>query len=87
MAATRINKIFENQKRLRENIKSMENIRTGSLLDRYMNDMDQEESGLIQTRQKIEEGEEAMAAIAQDASKLTLQIGMEAKRIQRRCLL
>ena len=40
--ATRVNKIFENQKRLRENIKSMEHVRTGSLLERYMNDMDKE---------------------------------------------
>ena len=36
----RVKKIFENQTRLRENIKSMEHVRTGSLLERYMNDMD-----------------------------------------------
>jgi len=40
----RVKKIFENQSRLRENIKSMEAVRTGSLLDRYMNDMDKEEN-------------------------------------------
>jgi ubiquitin len=87
MASTRISKIFENQNRLRENIKSMEHIRTGSLLDRYMSDMDKEESELIQTRQKIEEMEEGMAGIAQEASKLMLQITIDAKRIQKRCSL
>jgi ubiquitin len=40
LSTARISKIFENQNRLRENIKSMEHIRTGSLLDRYMSDMD-----------------------------------------------
>merc|ERR1712194_981405 len=73
----RVNKIFENQSRLRENIKSMEAVRTGSLLDRYMNDMDKEENDLIQTRKKIEEAEELIATNAQESSKLTFQISMD----------
>merc|ERR1712129_96423 len=83
----RVNKIFENQSRLRENIKSMEAVRTGSLLDRYMNDMDKEENDLIQTRQRIEEAEEAVAGLSQEATRLTLQITMKAKQVQKRCSL
>merc|ERR1712039_1101678 len=78
----RVKKIFENQERLRENIKSMEHVRTGSLLDRYMNDMDKEESDLIATRKKIEEAEELIATNAQETSKLTFQISMDAKKIK-----
>jgi len=80
----RVKKIFENQERLRENIKSMEHVRTGSLLERYMNDMDKEESDLIQTRAKIEEAEEALAKIDNEASKLKLQIKMKTNAIQKK---
>merc|ERR1711972_215461 len=75
----RIQKIFENQSRLRENIKSLEQVRSGTLLDRYMNDMDKEENELIQTRRRLEEAEEALAKLGQDSSHLTLQISMKAK--------
>eukprot|EP00933_Yihiella_yeosuensis_P007958 TRINITY_DN113185_c0_g1_i1.p1 TRINITY_DN113185_c0_g1~~TRINITY_DN113185_c0_g1_i1.p1 ORF type:complete len:850 (-),score=167.67 TRINITY_DN113185_c0_g1_i1:317-2782(-) len=80
----RVNKIFENQERLRENIRSMENVRTGSLLDRYMSDMDKEENDLIGTRQRIEEAEESMAKKSQEISKLTLQLTLKTKEIQKK---
>ena len=35
----------------------MEHVRTGSLLERYMNDMDKEENDLIETRKRIEASE------------------------------
>jgi hypothetical protein len=79
---SRVKKIFENQSRLRDNIKSMEAVRTGSLLDRYMNDMDKEENDLIETRRRIEEAEETQASLSQGAAKLTLQISMKAKEVQ-----
>merc|ERR1719401_254314 len=82
----RVTKIFENQSRLRDNIKSMEAVRTGSLLDRYMNDMDKEENDLIETRRRIEEAEEAQASLSQEAAKLTLQIAMKAKEVQNHLL-
>merc|ERR1712187_180997 len=87
VANTRVSKIFENQSRLRENIKSMEAVRTGNLLDRYMNDMDKEENDLIGTRQRIEQAEEAIASLSQNISKLTLQISMKAKQVKKRCSL
>lgn len=85
--SSRVAKIFENQHRLRENIRSMENVRTGSLLDRYMNDMDKEENDLIETRQRIEKAEEAMAQKNQEVSRLVLQITMKTKQIQTSCAL
>merc|ERR1711920_322925 len=77
--SSRVQKIFQNQERLRENIKSMEHVRTGTLLDRYMNDMDKEESDLIATRVRIEEIEEQVATLETTACKLSLQISMNAK--------
>jgi len=82
---SRVQKIFENQSRLRENIKSMEHVRTGNLLERYMNDMDQEESDLIQTRSRIEESEEKRAEVEREVARLALQITMTAKSVQKRC--
>jgi hypothetical protein len=82
----RVKKIFENQSRLRDNIKSIEAVRTGSLLDRYMNEMDKEENDLIETRRRIEEAEEVQASLSQEAAKLTLQISMKAKEVQNHSL-
>ncbi|CAK9057916.1 unnamed protein product [Durusdinium trenchii] len=81
---SRVKKIFENQTRLRENIKSMEHVRTGSLLERYMNDMDKEENDLIATRSRIEESEEQVAKMTNDVSRLALQIVMKTKSLQKR---
>lgn len=81
---SRVAKIFENQTRLRENIKSMEHARTGSLLERYMNDMDKEENDLIETRKRIEASEEQNAKLSNDASRLALQIVMKTKALQKR---
>jgi hypothetical protein len=79
----RVKKIFENQARLRDNIKSMENVRTGTLLDRYMSDMDREENDLIGTRQKVEEAEEQIVSKEQAISSHTLRITMKAKQLQK----
>eukprot|EP00929_Paragymnodinium_shiwhaense_P090050 TRINITY_DN5028_c0_g1_i1.p1 TRINITY_DN5028_c0_g1~~TRINITY_DN5028_c0_g1_i1.p1 ORF type:complete len:816 (+),score=223.91 TRINITY_DN5028_c0_g1_i1:72-2519(+) len=81
VCTSRVSKIFENQTRLRENIKSMENVRTGTLLERYMSDMDREENELIDTRKKSEEIDEALAAASQESSKLSLQITMKTKEM------
>merc|ERR1712039_531086 len=79
----RVKKIFENQERLRENIKSMEHVRTGNLLDRYMNDMDKEENDLISTRKRMEEADEQMATLSGEMSSCALQISMETKKLQK----
>merc|ERR1712232_63817 len=85
VCASRVSKIFENQSRLRENIKSMEHVRTGSLLERYMSDMDKEENELIETRKRSEEADEALASMSQETSKLALQITMKSKQLQKLC--
>lgn len=82
---SRIQKIFKNQERLRENITAMENVRTGTLMERYMNDMDKEESDLIETRARIEQAEEEEARMEQARSKLALQITMAAKQMKKTC--
>merc|ERR1712187_1034817 len=50
-----------------------------------INDMDKEESDLIETRKRIEEAEEKIAANAQEAAKISFQMSMDAKKIQKRC--
>lgn len=80
---SRVQKIFENQERLRENIRSMEHVRTGNLLERYMTDMDKEENDLIETRRRIEEAEEEITGKASQSSKLALQITMKTKGLQK----
>eukprot|EP00928_Gymnodinium_smaydae_P089680 TRINITY_DN735_c0_g1_i2.p1 TRINITY_DN735_c0_g1~~TRINITY_DN735_c0_g1_i2.p1 ORF type:complete len:844 (+),score=129.08 TRINITY_DN735_c0_g1_i2:63-2534(+) len=82
--SNRVKKIFENQQRLRENIKSMEHVRTGSLLDRYMSDMDKEENDLINTRRRVDEAEEEVAEKTRAVTKLALDITMKAKHIQQK---
>merc|ERR1712194_710905 len=66
---SRIQKIFKNQERLRENITAMEN----------------EESDLIETRARIEQAEEEEARMEQARSKLALQITMAAKQMKKTC--
>merc|ERR1712176_506760 len=70
----RVEKIFQNQQRLRENIKSMEHVRTGTLLDRYMSDMDKEENDLISTRKRMDQADEQMASLTAEMSSCALQI-------------
>jgi len=48
-----INKIFVNQSRLRENIKSLEKILESDLVKRYLKDLDLQEDDLFETRKKI----------------------------------
>merc|ERR1712107_867346 len=81
--AKRVEKIFQNQQRLRENIKSMEHVRTGTLLDRYMNDMYKEENDLIGTRKRMEEVDEQLASLTTEVSSCALQISMETKALQK----
>ncbi|CAE8606775.1 unnamed protein product [Polarella glacialis] len=84
--ASRVKKIFENQERLRENIRSMEKVSgTSRLLERYMNDMDKEESDLIETRKRIEEAEESIAGKDKESENLVLQVTMKAKQIKKNC--
>mmetsp|Transcript_17860 Transcript_17860/g.27605 ORF Transcript_17860/g.27605 Transcript_17860/m.27605 type:complete len:387 (+) Transcript_17860:555-1715(+) len=49
-----IKEVFTNQSRLRDNIRSMEKLKTCSkLLERYLSDLDKEEDDLLKTREQI----------------------------------
>jgi hypothetical protein len=49
-----ITKIFQNQTRLRENIRSLEKLTQSDLIKRYLKDLDKEEDDLQKTRGQIE---------------------------------
>jgi ubiquitin len=64
-----VEKIYESQKRIRENIKAMEKMPTSTLVQRYMDDLNKEEDDLIATREATEKLEgETMAAIEQQVA-------------------
>jgi len=50
-----ITKIFQNQTRLRENIRSLEKLTQSDLIKRYLKDLDKEEDDLQKTRSLIEQ--------------------------------
>jgi len=47
-----IDKVFQNQNRLRENIKSLEKVTNSELMKRYLNDLNLEEEDLIKARKE-----------------------------------
>lgn len=49
---TYIRKVFENQNRLRENIKSLDKMVESDLMKRYLKDLNHEEDDLIRTTKK-----------------------------------
>jgi len=81
-ASARIREILDDQERIRENIKSMENIRTGNLMDRYFEDLNRGESDLKETRGKIKECEAAIASQEAKTETLALQVSMAAKQLR-----
>jgi len=60
----RIKVIFQNQQRLRENIKSLENMVGSELVKRYLGDLDKEEDDLEKARLSIEKNEAIQATLA-----------------------
>jgi len=82
-----VKEIFGNQARLRDNIKSMENVRTGTTLEQIMNDtaraLQTDEAALKETRDRLKAGEETIAATERQAQQLGLQISMAAKQAKK----
>lgn len=70
-----VEKIYESQKRIRENIKAVEKLSLEDLVKRYANDLNKEEDDLIATREATErlEGEE-MAAIEREVAAIQAAI-------------
>eukprot|EP00405_Crypthecodinium_cohnii_P015378 CAMPEP_0206458374 /NCGR_PEP_ID=MMETSP0324_2-20121206/23532_1 /ASSEMBLY_ACC=CAM_ASM_000836 /TAXON_ID=2866 /ORGANISM="Crypthecodinium cohnii, Strain Seligo" /LENGTH=848 /DNA_ID=CAMNT_0053929701 /DNA_START=48 /DNA_END=2594 /DNA_ORIENTATION=- len=83
----RVKEIFENQARLRENIRSMENIRTGTQLEEYLNDtaraLQNDERMLKETRQLIKGLEDSITKMEREAKQYVLQISMTAKQLNK----
>jgi len=75
-----IKKIFENQSRLRENIKSLEKILDSDLVRRYLKDLDRQEDDLNNTRKKIATLVEEEANINEQIKLLNLDISTITKK-------
>jgi paraquat-inducible protein B len=76
-----IKEVYDNQSRLRENIKSMEKVASSKLVDRYLVDLDKEEDDLIDTRQVITALEVQMAALERDVERLGTIVEVEVNRL------
>jgi hypothetical protein len=76
-------KVFQNQERLRQNIQSMEKVQScGSLLDRYLKDLNRDEDDLQQARALIEKLAESMAKVEAETASLGLSIASSAKKLR-----
>jgi len=73
---------FNNQTRLRENIRSLEKVGKNALTDRYLTDLDKEEDGLIQNRRAIAALEEEDAAIVSKMDGLKLSLAAEVRKLR-----
>lgn len=74
-----INQVFENQKRLRENIKSLDKMAGSDLVKRYLKDLDVEEDDLKKTRTAIEIAENARLAQSKDLENILFKLKNEAR--------
>jgi len=75
-----INKVFQNQQRLRENLKSLEKVSSSTLVDRYLKDLNAEEDDLIQSRKSIDTHEEEKAKLEIDVKNLKASMSSEASK-------
>merc|ERR1719473_749825 len=78
----RIEEVFTNQNRLRENIRAFEKIGKNELLDRYLNDMGKEEDELIATRAAIATIDEAGRRLASEMRAAHLVLANEVQRLK-----
>lgn len=75
-----VEKVFQNQQRLRENIKSLDKMVGSDLMKRYLSDLDKEEDDLIQTRKQIEALEAEKHKIDASVAEHQLALAAEAKK-------
>jgi len=81
-AQARERKVFENQERLRQNIVSMEKVQSsGTLLSRYLEDLNRDEDDLLQTRTQVAHLEEEKAALQAECKKIEITIAARAKKL------
>jgi len=77
-----IKTVFQNQTRLRENIKSLDKMVGSDLVKRYLKDLDKEEDDLIQTRQSIGQHESESAKLEKDLKEIKMAVSLEARKIR-----
>jgi len=75
-----LKKIFENQGRLRDNIKSLEKMPSSDLVKRYLKDMVAQENDLKSTRERIEEFEIEDAKLESQLKLLKFEVIDEARK-------
>jgi hypothetical protein len=79
---SRIEEVFTNQDRLRENIRSFEKIGSNELLTRYLSDMGREEDELIATRAKIAKLDEADSRLKEELGASELALSADVQRLR-----
>ena len=77
-----IPQVFENQNRLRENIKSLEKVQNDTLVNRYLVDLNREEDDLIRVQKAIAEEEEKLFQCRQDLKHTKLAASDLAKKMR-----
>jgi len=77
-----INKVFQNQTRLRENIKSLEHMSGSELVQRYLKDLDKEEDDLLKIREAIETFEKEKTTVQKELKDLKYETSSEARKIR-----
>jgi len=73
-------RIYDNQIRLRENIKSFDKMVGTDLVKRYLKDLDTQEDELIATRLKIDELEEIESKLETELKTLKFEVQGEARK-------
>jgi len=76
----RIQVVFKNQGRLRENLKSLEKMTGSELVKRYLTDLDKEEDDLEKTRTNIEKNENTKAVLETQIKDELHRAALEAKK-------
>eukprot|EP00669_Euglena_mutabilis_P000926 TRINITY_DN11184_c0_g1_i1.p1 TRINITY_DN11184_c0_g1~~TRINITY_DN11184_c0_g1_i1.p1 ORF type:complete len:322 (+),score=114.11 TRINITY_DN11184_c0_g1_i1:764-1729(+) len=76
-------RLFENQKRLRENIKSMEHIAANNaLVTRYLTDLNREEDDLIKTQRMLAEDDKQLFQLQKELDYVRLAASGVAKEVR-----
>lgn len=76
-----IQKIYQNQNRLRENIKSLEKMPNSDLMKRYLRDMDKEEDDLKSIKIELEVKEKERNLLQKESKEINLQLNLETEAI------
>jgi len=76
-----VKQVFQNQSRLRENIKSLEKVSNSALVERYLKDLNQEEDNLIKTRQAVDLLDKQKRAMETDIKNLKFTLSQESTKL------